>query len=124
MSYDIINEIRKMEQNYYAHYGKRGEIICLDANAEAKLAAYYVLEFSGNEYFFTCITDNDKADIINDILKYGIRHLGITIVGMKLEFDCPSFCIKNKDINKKFALRCDKCHNNLYLGSCPYCCRP
>lgn len=83
MSYHIITEIRRMECNYQERQGglRRGELICLDANAEARLAAYIV---SGDSI--------PKEEVI-DILENGIRHLELTICGMQLRFDCKTFCI-------------------------------
>lgn len=95
MSYDIISEIRRMEKKYYAHCGKRGEIVCLDANAEARLAAYLVFKFSCDEAFYVEYLPTVDSDIM-EILEDGIRPLGIIICGMELRFDCPSFCIETK----------------------------
>ena len=88
----VINEIRLKERTYYNKTGNRGKIICLDANAEARLAAYLVTHL--NE---CALLSNETT--VTEILEDGIRHLGIIICGMKLKFDCPLFCIENKEIS-------------------------
>lgn len=91
---NIINEIRRIELKYYSKYCERGEIICLDANTETRLAAYLIFVLSSDECCFVSYTTNSDEGIV-EILENGIRHLNIIIAGMKLKFDCPSFCIKN-----------------------------
>ena len=82
----ILHEIRRMEMKYREKTGNRGEVIFLDANAETKLAAYMVYsDFVHNE-------SRDK--VVEEILESGIRSLDATVYGMKLRFDCPSFCIE------------------------------
>lgn len=102
MSYNIINEIRWMKHNYQKQYGNHGKIIYLNANAEAKLAAYIVYQLVYNKY---CLKSDEITSIgltqiptLYEILQNGIRHLRIIICGMKLKFDYPLFCVKNKEI--------------------------
>ena len=94
MVWHIINEVRQMRRKYYEQSGKRGEIICLDANAEARLAAHLVFELSCDECCLVSRTNNNPEADIMEVLENGIRHLGITLYGMKLKFDCPSFSIE------------------------------
>jgi hypothetical protein len=93
MTWHIINEIRRMERSYYHKYGKHGEVICLDANAEVKLAVFMASDFDYNNI----VSVNNKHKFVQEILEEGIRHLGTIICGMKLKFDCPSFCIEPTD---------------------------
>lgn len=85
MIWHIVNEIRRMERRYHRKHGHLGEVICLDANAEARLAAYIVYEFSGHhgKFIFT----------IEEVLTSGIRNVGTRICGMRCKFDCTSFRI-------------------------------
>ncbi len=90
MIWHIVNEIRRMEHNYYSKYGRRGEVICLDANSEVRLAVYMASDFDYNNK----ILIYDDCKFVQEILEEGIRHLGIIICGMKVKFDCPLFCIE------------------------------
>lgn len=99
MSHNIIDEIRWMKHNYREHHDNYGEILCLDANAEAKLAA--CLTYDKRSLRPDGVTSIRLTQISTpcEILQNGIRHLKIIICGMKLKFDCPSFCIENKEIS-------------------------
>jgi hypothetical protein len=86
---NIINEIRRMESKYQEKTkGRRGKFICLDANAEARLAAYLVSRLTNP---LPSLTDDREIDILEN----GVRHLKLPICGMELRFDCPSFCISD-----------------------------
>lgn len=88
MKFDIIHEIRRMEKKYHEKYGCRGEVICLDAEAEARFAAYLIDSY----YRFPEIYVNTEH-LIKNILEDGIRGMSLTICRMMLKFDCSSFCI-------------------------------
>ena len=87
---DIVNEIQRMRRSYYEQYGKRGKIICLDANAEVRLAVYMACDFD----YCNNASVSEHNKFVRDILENGIRHLYPTICGMKIKFDCLSFCIE------------------------------
>lgn len=91
MRFDIINEIRRMEKKYHEKYGCRGEVICLDTEAEVRLAAHLVDSY----YRFPDIYPNYRK-LVDEILDLGIRGGeigGMKIAGMRVQFDCPEFCI-------------------------------
>ncbi len=90
MRWNIINEIRRMESKYHEKTGHRGEIICLDTNAEARLTAYFIHNLTSDE--------NDK---IEEILECGIRQLSMKLCGMNIRFDCSSFCISSEKMWSK-----------------------
>jgi len=88
----IFYEIKKKEMEYRRATNMRGEVVCLDANTEARLAAHIVLLLTQNPCYSTAIlSDMDVDDILDD----GIRHAGIIIYGMTLKFDCHKFCIQS-----------------------------
>lgn len=93
MRVDIVNDIRRMDQKgrRCSKCGNisRGAIICLDANSEARLTAYLVFELANNQH-----SAFGHADI-PDVLERGIRHLDMTVFGMKLKFDCELLCIED-----------------------------
>lgn len=95
MRYDIVDDIRRMDQKgrRYSKCGNisRGVNICLDANSEARLAAHLVFQLVNNKF-----SGFGHCDVL-DVLERGIRHLDMTIFGMKLKFDCESLCIKDAE---------------------------
>lgn len=93
MRYDIIYDIRQMNRKCYNKHGNisRGVTICLDTNSEVRLAAHLAFELANKEH-----SAFDHPDI-SDVLERGIRHLDMTILGMKLRFDCESLCIEDAD---------------------------
>ncbi len=88
MVWNIIDSIRRLECRYHQRYGKRGTIVCLDANAEARLAAYIMYELAHHK----CSMIADTYSI-KEVLENGIRSMKMVIYGMGVRFDCPSFCI-------------------------------
>ncbi len=92
MKFGILHEIKRMELKYREKYICRGEVICLDVEAEVRLAVHIVDSY----HRFPDIYVNHQK-LVDEILEYGIRggHLsGIKISGMRVKFDCPSFCIE------------------------------
>lgn len=88
MRFDIIHEIRRMEKKYHEKYGCRGEVVCLDAETEARIAAYLI-----DSYYRFPEIYVDKKHLIKDILEDGIRDMGLVFCGMRLKFNCSLFCI-------------------------------
>lgn len=88
---DIVNEIRRMQLDFHEKHGYRGEAICLDANTEARLAVYMACDFDLNNK----VSVDEKEKSTRDIMENRIRHLNPIICGMKVKFDCPSFCIES-----------------------------
>lgn len=100
---NIINEIRRMNRSCYDEHGNisRGTNICLDANSEARLAAYLIFDLINNKEYLDLKLLSRRSTVhqsdVYDILENGIRHLDLTILGMKLIFDCESLCIEDVD---------------------------
>lgn len=94
MTWHIVSEIRRMQLDFHRKHGYHGKIVCLNANAEARLAVYMACDFD----LTNKVSMNEKEEFTRDIIENGIRHLNPIICGMKVEFDCPSFCIESFDL--------------------------
>lgn len=70
MTNTIIRDIRRLKLEYLDKCGEYGKFICLDANAEARLAAWVVYK-SLSKYK---VTDDDYATI-DEVLENGINTL-------------------------------------------------
>jgi hypothetical protein len=91
MRENIINEIRRMERDYFRKYGKNGEIILMDAEAEARLTAYVVHNICTDEGLSTCFP---PGITVEEIMENGIRGLDLRIKGMRVKFGYSHFCIE------------------------------
>lgn len=111
---NIIYAIRRMKCQYYERYGKRGAIICLDANAEARLTAYIMHELAHPYHEYSIIA---SLYSVEEILEDGIRSLW-TICGMRVRFDCPSFCIECDNQERETGIPCFECEKRSGID-CP-----
>ncbi len=92
MTNTIIHDIRELRNKHrdQAKCEEQGKFICLDANAEARLAAYIIDKASNNRLK---TTKDDNLATIKNVLENGIRYNAFKIFGMELRFDCETFCI-------------------------------